>query len=173
MKLVCIHGNSADSSIFDEINPPGFQKICLNLPGHGGTDLGDVRSFLDLVKHCHDKIAHLENVVLLGSSLGGHIVHHLVKDFNPIGIITVGAPPLNFQTVMGAFTQVEGSQYLFQSDVNEHSSRMIVEKMLELQKSKTEQLNKIFQRTNPQVRAIIGASLMRGEFLDEVELLKN
>jgi hypothetical protein len=173
MKLVCIHGNSADSSVFDEINPPGFQKISFNLPGHGSTEMGDVRGFLDLVKFCHDKIAHLENVVLLGSSLGGHIVHHLIKDLNPIGIITVGAPPLNLQTVMNAFTQIEGSQFLFQSDVKEQSSRMIVEKMLEIQKTKTDELNSIFQKTNPQIRPLIGTSLMRGEFLDEVELLKN
>ena len=173
MNLVCIHGNSSDASVFDEINIPGVNKVVLTLPGHGGTELGKVSSFQDLVKHCYQQISHLDDIILLGSSLGGHIVHHLLQDLKPKAIITFGAPPLNLQTVMQAFVPLEESQILFKSEASPEASRALADKMLELRKDKIEFISRIFQNTAPQAREIIGGSLMRGEFLDEVELLKN
>lgn len=173
MNLVCIHGNSSDASVFDEINIPGIQKIVFNLPGHGGSNLGSISTFQDLVNYSYQQISHLDNIVLLGSSLGGHIAHHLLKDITPKAIITFGAPPLNHQTVMQAFSPLEEAQILFKAEVIPEASRALADKMLELRKDKIELVSKIFQNTSPQAREIIGASLMRGEFLDEVELLKN
>ena len=171
MNLVCIHGNSLDSTIFDSINISGFKKIAIDLPGHGKRDLGELKSFSDLVEIVYQEIRHLENVVLLGSSLGGHIAHHLLAKMRPLGILTISAPPLNLGSVSKAFLPNPLSHLLFQQEISLPNALVLAESMLSLKRDNVGMLSQLIMGTNPLVREIIGQSLMRGEFLDEVQLL--
>ncbi len=173
MNLVCIHGNSLDSTIYDSINVDGFQKITLNLPGHGGRELGNVKSFLDFVDVIYNDIAPLKDVVLLGSSLGGHIVHHLLNRMKPLAVITISSPPLNLETVGKAFAPNSVGQLLFQAEISPAEAMILGDSMLSLRKDLVPRLSAMIEATEPQARGIIAGSLMKAEFLDEVELLKN
>jgi pimeloyl-ACP methyl ester carboxylesterase len=172
MKLVCIHGNSLDKTVFDSINVEGFEKYSLNLPGHGLRDIGSVKGFADLVESVFEEIKPLKNVVLFGTSLGGHIAHHLLAKFEPLGIVTIAAPPLNLAHVAKAFLPNPLGHLLFQADISLDEAQQLASSMLSLKKEQAPLLSKMISQTNPQIRQIIGNSLGRAEFLDEVELLK-
>jgi pimeloyl-ACP methyl ester carboxylesterase len=172
MNLVCIHGNSLDSTIFNGINVEGFEKKSLTLPGHGGRPLGEMNSFLDLVEGVYQEIAHLKDVVLLGSSLGGHIVHHLLTKMQPLAVITISSPPLNLETVGSAFTPNSVGQLLFQAQLSSHEATTLADSLLSLRKDLIPSLRDLILGTDPKAREVIAKSLISGEFLDEVALLK-
>lgn len=171
MKLVCIHGNSLDASVFNQINIPGVQKIAVNLPGHGSRKLTSETAFIDFVDAVYEEIKDLKDVVLLGLSLGGHICHHLLEKMNPLSVVTFGAPPLNLNTVAKAFGPNPLGQLLFRGEISESQALELANSMLVLNKNHVNDLAKLFISTNPHVREVIGQSLMRGEFKDELKLL--
>ncbi|HXH73941.1 MAG TPA: alpha/beta hydrolase [Bacteriovoracaceae bacterium] len=173
MNLVCIHGNSLSGTIFDDIDVKGFNKIVIELPGHGKTELGSVNSFFDLVQYVKEKVEGLSDVVLLGSSLGGHIAHHLLESFAPLGVVTISAPPLNLASAAEAFLPNPLGHLLFQVDITKDEAHSLAESMLTLRKDRTSLLSDLIIATDPKVRKIIGASFMKGEFLDEKALLTN
>lgn len=171
VKLICIHGNSLDRSIFDLIGVEGFEKITLDLPGHGSAPLGDVSSFQGLVDTVYDQIKEMPEIVLLGCSLGGHIAHHLLGRLNPLALITISAPPLNLETVGKAFNPDSLGNLLFQAHITEAEADMLAESMLSLRKDQKSFLRSSILNTAPEARQVIAQSLMKGEFLDEVKLL--
>lgn len=171
MNLVCIHGNSLDASIFDSIHVSGFNKISITLPGHGKKDIGHTSSFQEMVDSVFDEIKNLENVILLGSSLGGHIAHHLLAKMNPLGVISISSPPLNLENVSKAFLPHPHSHHLFTANVSENDALALADSMLTFKKDLVGKLSSLILNTNPMIRDVIGKSLMKGEFLDEIDLL--
>jgi pimeloyl-ACP methyl ester carboxylesterase len=172
MNIVCIHGNSLDATIFDSINVEGFQKRTFNLPGHGGRELANAKSFSDFVDTVYNDIAHLKDVVLLGSSLGGHIAHHLLNKMNPLALVTISSPPLNLETVARAFAPNPVGQLLFQTELTSLEAQSLADSLLSLRKDLVPRLTGLIEASNPQARGYIASSLMKGEFLDEVALIK-
>ncbi len=172
MNLVCIHGNSLDATIFDSIHVDGFHKINLHLPGHGGRELGHAKSFSDFVDTVYNDIAHLKDVVLLGSSLGGHIAHHLLAKMQPLAIVSISSPPLNLQTVAQAFAPNPVGQLLFQTELSSLEAQTLADSLLSLRKDLAPRLKGLIEATHPDARGYIASSLMKGEFLDEVALIK-
>jgi pimeloyl-ACP methyl ester carboxylesterase len=173
MNLVCIHGNSLNSSIFDEISIPFANKTAINLPGHGGRSIGNNKSFLDLVDTVFDDLEGKKDLVLFGSSLGGHITYHLLSKLAPLAIITISSPPLNIENISKAFLPNPLGALLFQEEISESDSLNLSRKMLHLKNQDAPKLSQMIQSTDPKIRGVIGQSLMRGEFLDEVKLLTN
>jgi esterase/lipase len=173
MMLVCIHGNSLDASVFNEINIPGIQKIAVNLPGHGTKALSSETTFADFVEDVYQEIKDLEDVVLLGLSLGGHIAHHLVEKMNPLAVVTFGAPPLNVQNVSKAFGLNPLGQLLFGGEISKSQALELANSMLPLNKKYVNDLAKLITSTNTRAREVLSQSLMKGEFQDEVKLLTN
>jgi hypothetical protein len=90
---------------------------------------------------------------------------------NPLGIISISSPPLNLETVAKAFTTNSVGHLLFQSVISPAEAQLLADSMLSLRKDLVPLLSKQIMATNPEARGIIAASLMKGEFLNEVELL--
>ena len=172
INLICIHGNSLDRSIFDLISVEGFDKVTLDLPGHGSSPLGDVSSFQDLVENVYERIHQMPEIILLGCSLGGHIAHHLLERLNPKALITISAPPLNLETVGTAFNKDSLGNLLFQAHITDAEADMLAESMLSLRKDQKSSLRSLILATDPEARKSIAQSLLKGEFLDEVKLLE-
>lgn len=172
VKLICIHGNSLDRSIFDSISVEGFEKVTLDLPGHGSSPLGDASSFQHLVNKVYDQIHQMPEIILLGCSLGGHIAHHLLERLTPLALITISAPPLNLETVGAAFNKDSLGNLLFQAHVSEAQADMLADSMLSLRKDQKSTLRSLILATDPEARKVIAQSLMKCEFLDEVKLLE-
>lgn len=173
MNLVCIHGNSLDSSIFDFISVDGVRKITIDLPGHGIEPISGTSSFLDLVEFVYSKIKHLDDIILFGSSLGGHIAYHLLSKITPLAIVTISSPPLNLDTVGIAFLPNTLGQLLFTANINPNDAQALAQSMLSLENKFTPNLTQMILNTDPRIREIIGQSLLRGEFLDELSLIKS
>ena len=171
IKLICIHGNSLDRSIFDLISVEGFDKVTLDLPGHGSSPLGNVSSFQDLVDNVYERINQMGEIILLGCSLGGHIAHHLLERLNPQALITISAPPLNLETVGVAFNKDSLANLLFQTHLTDAEADRLAESMLSLRKDQKSSLRSLILATDPEARKSIAQSLLKGEFLDEVKLL--
>jgi pimeloyl-ACP methyl ester carboxylesterase len=173
LNLICIHGNSLDGNIFDAIHVDGFNKTIINLPGHGGTEIGNVKTFSDIVDSVFEDIKLMKDVIFLGTSLGGHIAHHLLAKVSPLGIITISSPPLNLASVGQAFLPHPLGHLLFQSLISADESIALADSFLALRKDRVLDIANSIRSTNPFIRELIGLSLSRGEFSDEVKLLSD
>ena len=89
--VICIHGNSMNQQIFDSLwNNPDFSDralVTFDLPGHGDSGLfpdpeanfsftGYGKVLIELID-----VLELENYIIMGHSLGGHIVLQTIAEF--------------------------------------------------------------------------------------------
>ena len=121
--IVFIHGNSSSSFVFDEVlkcKSIPQTKIAVELPGHGiNTNLGhEVKDFsievyraklIDLLSRIDD------DVLLVGNSLGGHLVIEVAQEVNRLkGLVIFGTPPLKKPlNLEEAFLPVDALQTFF------------------------------------------------------------
>jgi pimeloyl-ACP methyl ester carboxylesterase len=172
--LVCIHGNSQNSDVFRDFQVDGCEKILINLPGHGGRKMRNCKSFLDVVDAVYHDVKGIPDLVLVGLSLGGHVAHHLLERLTPHAVFTIGAPPLaDLSSVTKAFSPHPFLPYLFQNDLNGIQAQELARSMLMDRSPHVNDLCKMILKTSPDIRGLIGASFNRGEFRNEVDLLRN
>lgn len=172
INLVCIHGNSLNSSIFEKLNLPQLNKILINLPGHNNESIDDIDNFLAIVDSVKTKIENLDNVILFGYSLGGHIAHHLLDKLNNIkGIISVAAPPISLETAHEAFLPNPNVALLFKENLTENDIQLLAEEMTNNSQQKNT-ISKLISLANPKIRTILGLSLGQGQFENEILKLK-
>jgi len=103
--ILFIHGNSANQSVFSRQLESRIAERCrliaFDLPGHGKSDNaknphGDytIGSYAHLVSELADTL-HLEPLVLVGWSLGGHVaIEAAAQGLTVAGIVLSGTPPV-------------------------------------------------------------------------------
>lgn len=97
--LVLLHGFGVDHRILLPLDPVieaagGWRRIYLDLPGCGGTPIGDVASAEDVVGAVRDEIRRRvgdEPFAVLGNSFGGMLARRLAHDLRDrvLGLATV------------------------------------------------------------------------------------
>lgn len=103
--LVFLHGTGFSSDVFAEQMSSaaldGYRRVAIDFPGHGASGRadspGDVYSFVGLadVVSAVLKSLELDNVVLVGWSLGGHVALEMLdQDDRVSGALIFGTPPL-------------------------------------------------------------------------------
>ncbi|KAF1809985.1 alpha/beta-hydrolase [Eremomyces bilateralis CBS 781.70] len=118
--LLLLHGNSSHSRIFAPLlstlhSPLPCSLLLLDLPGHGAsTNSPDPTTYtmpgyacdvLDVLNHPG---IHVQNLIIFGWSLGGHIAIELIPLLGPRlkGLMLVGTPPaLGAEQTVRAFTR--------------------------------------------------------------------
>lgn len=110
--LLLVHGNSASSATWDELfsaqELSGHRLVAPDLPGHGGSaPLDDPRGYSlpgygGVVAGLVEQL-DLDGAVLVGWSLGGHIVIEALPDVPQAeGVAVFGTPPLGVPPDMDA-----------------------------------------------------------------------
>lgn len=102
--ILFIHGNSGDAANFRLmwVDPAlaAFHLVAIDLPGHGksarssNTDSYQVLSSSKFAAALIDKL-NLNNVVVVGHSLGGHVAVHAAQYSNRVaGVMVIGSAPI-------------------------------------------------------------------------------
>lgn len=179
LNIVFIHGNSMHSGFFlqqlESTILSDYNLIALDLPGHGKSRNLESYSIFKLVDALFETIKELNNIVLVGHSLGGHLSMQLLPKLGEKckGILVFGAAPLKLPlNVEEAYCLNEDSAKFFQSDMDEISrtklAKIIYDKKDEFFNSLLESLEK----TDGAFRKGIAESTMSQAMFDEIEILK-
>lgn len=174
--IVFVHGNSSSSFVFDAVLKSKLipqTKITIDLPGHGvNADEGnEIRDFsievyraklIDLLSGIDD------DILLVGNSLGGHLVIEVAQEINRLkGLVIFGTPPLKKPlNLEEAFLPVDALQTFF----TENPSDANIESAINLavqNKEHVRDLIKDFKKANPKVRTAVAVDIGEANFLDQ------
>lgn len=119
--LLFIHGNSAcveafEPQLSDSNLSKNFRLIAIDLPGHGESAPAEnpehtysFRGYAEVIAEIIEKL-DLENVIVVGWSLGGHIAIELINKENAFckvsklkGLVLTGTPPVSLKTMQETF----------------------------------------------------------------------
>ena len=184
--VICIHGNSLSQRLFSPLmeaqNLIENPIITYDLPGHGNSGTPENPetdySLPGYGAHLKNLVSTLglENVILFGFSLGGHIAleaagHHLGRKVK--GVFSIGAPPIDtVQDIPEAFQTFPGGISLFTEDLTEQQILLIVENIVEnktLQKILFEDIRKTDRRAR---KYLVETMMVQGKCHSEHEYLK-
>lgn len=180
--LVCIHGNSSSSKVFEKlkkIESKDIEIFDLDLPGHGKntknytnhTDFS-ISFFSDFLI---DKINALNaNVLLIGNSLGGHLALEIAELINNLkGIVIFGTPPLQKPlNLEEAFLPIEALQTFFTENPSDHHIENAISYAIQNKTIKDILIND-FKNTNPLVRSSLANDIGLGNLKNEYVIYKN
>ncbi len=134
--VLFVHGNSSSSKIFDRQTAAVFAQnrrlLALDLPGHGASSDapdpvatyamdGFAETGLDLLS-----ALNIEKAVLVGWSLGGHIVLEMAAQWSGVtGVVIVGTPPIGSDPhdLAAAFLPSDHMELTFKAEFSEAEAR--------------------------------------------------
>ena len=181
--VLFIHGNSQSSQTFrKQFNSPDlseFRLIALDLPGHGDSsfDTGpEVYSLPYYNKLVFQFIAQmgLSKPILVGHSLGGHIILENPFGIELKGIFLSGTPPVckPFDPSL-VFCDHPASNMLYRHDLSDSDIRVFANACFSSPSPETENEMVDIKKTDPCARAKLGESVASNNFNDEVVAVKN
>jgi len=181
-----VHGNSSSGQSFlRQLQSPLGQThrlVAIDLAGHGSsapgsnpqaayTLPGQAQALVTLARQLG-----LESAVLVGWSLGGHVVLE-ASDLLPdaAGLMIFGTPPLGFPPAMGeAFLPHPAMGAAFKAELSEEETQALVSAFfMPNGQPLPDQFIADARRTDGQARAGIAASIQPGGYRDEVEVVTN
>jgi len=187
--LVFIHGNSLNASLFtNQFNAQALNQyriVALDLPGHGDSlksenpqqDYG-VNKFIATLQELIQKL-NLDNIVLVGHSLGGHIAIHLLPALLKTGlqikgIVLIGTPPLTLPPALEkAFLPNPSMGLAFKPDLSSDEIQMLSKAFINVEMPQFEKVESAIRTTDPLARAYIGQSIATEINESEVDILHN
>jgi pimeloyl-ACP methyl ester carboxylesterase len=183
--VVLIHGNSSSSRAFSrQLDGPlgqRFRLIAVDLPGHGASDDAKDPSAYSLPGHARAVRAvldalEIEEAHFVGWSLGGHIALEMAPDLsNARGFVIFGTPPLASAEAMSeAFLPNPAMKVTFQESVDSAEASAYVAAFFRPGFANIPPffLDDVL-RTDGRARSNLGASVQRGEVLDECEVARD
>jgi len=179
--IVFIHGNSSSSTIFRNVLKDvniSQTKIAVDLPGHSYKDkIGDESNF-SIKLFCGYLIKLIESIdddiLLVGSSLGGHLAIEIALKVKRLkGLVVFGTPPLkhpmNFEE---AFLPIpEFSTFLV-----ENPSSQNIQNIVDISIRKPEYREGVvrdFIKANGKARSELAKGIEGNKFVDEFEIFTN
>ena len=184
LTLIFIHGNSMsiesfdrqfDSSLADK-----YSLAAIDLPGHGGTRIGDngkqFYSVPGLISFLVDVIGELkpENYILMGHSLGGHIAIEAAGKLDGLrGIMAWGTPPLTYRDIgLSPFTDHPAIPLIFSENLDEKDVDALSKAYWSKNSEPPSVISKKIIQTDPAFRSAMSKSIEAGEWVDEVEVIE-
>ncbi|WPP48672.1 alpha/beta fold hydrolase [Catalinimonas niigatensis] len=183
--LIFIHGNSLSSRFwqpqFESDLSRYFNLLALDLPGHGQSEpaADPISSYslsaygqviLDLLNQ--QKIV---SFVLIGHSLGGHVVLELLpflSEFTCRGVVVVGTPPLQKPWDQGQpFLPNPNAALLFQEQATDEALEALSMSMVRPGGEAWPLLPETYRQTDPLARITFIQNTLTGQYQDEVALI--
>ena len=185
ISIVFIHGNSCSGRTFtkqlnsDMGNQLGM--LAIDLPGHGNSENPSEKSYFSINGYARVvseilKELNLNEIILVGCSLGGHIALHastLLQNLK--GILIFGAPPLTKPLDFdNAFLPHEAMKYLFSPTLTYSNATAFARSFFspnyeaDIEVFITDILN-----TSGLARSELGKSAAELNFMDEHEIIES
>lgn len=177
--IVFIHGNSLSSEcfrgLFDSSLSKMYRLIAFDFPGHGKSSRSvnpeQDYTFLGMVKTLKEVIAelNLEDYILVGHSLGGHIAIQASTQLFSKGLVTYGTPPLAIPpAIQEAFIMRQELMQMFTPEITPEQIHSVGVAFSDNRESQNLIAAEI-AKADPLVRAFIGKSIMENAFIaDEI-----
>ncbi|MFW5656467.1 MAG: alpha/beta fold hydrolase [Bacteroidota bacterium] len=183
--LFFIHGNSLNSGLFyrqfEDAALGNYRIIAPDLPGHGRSSRStnpekgySVKNYIQLLAEFTNKL-QLEDIILFGHSLGGHIAINLSNELagKISGLAIMGTPPLTVPPKMEeAFLPNPALAYAFKPDLSDEELKQLSSAFINEEQNNFELLKSAIITADPLVRPFIGKSIST-EVTDEVSILQN
>jgi pimeloyl-ACP methyl ester carboxylesterase len=182
--VVLVHGNSSSSRAWDPLLTGEFGQrfrcLAVDLPGHGRSDPAppEVYSMPGYAGVLAGFVAEtgVENAVVVGWSLGGHIaIEAAPKLLGAAGFVVFGTPPVGSPAQLAeAFLPNPAVNIGFVADVDEQAARSYAESFLAPGSSlPVDDFVADILATDGAARADLMASIEAGRFADEVDIVAN
>lgn len=181
--IVFIHGNSLNSLSFKKqfelLND--IPLIAINIPGHGNsirsTEFENVYCLPGYIKAVKDVIKQLElsDYILAGHSLGGHIAIEAAEELNAIkGLFIFGTPPIGMPPQMDQmFHSHPLMNLLFSGEISKEDALSLSNSFIHNPSLHINELSNYILQTDPNTRLNLGASIGKGQFKNELEIINN
>lgn len=185
LPVVFIHGNSLSSHNFSKQfeNPllnKKYRLIAMDLTGHGKSsrakDLEKEYSFQGMISTLIEFVDKLKlnNAVFVGHSLGGNMLLDAANILNTAkGFVIFGAPPIAVPPQMEKYFLPNPAFMLaYKADLNEEEMHTLASAFVN---NKEQIINVIadIKKTDPDMRAYLGASIRPENLSDQVKIIEN
>ena len=179
--IIFLHGNSLNSFTFHkQLETLDLPMVSVDLPGHGKSEFakdpentytfpGYVKLIVDVIKQLN-----LENFILVGHSLGGHIAIGVAAQLKTCkGLFIFGTPPLEtINSLARAFLPNPLFPLMLQGTLTAQNANDLAESML-FQKEYKQEISDAIYTTDANARAYFGAFVAKGIVPNEVESIKS
>jgi pimeloyl-ACP methyl ester carboxylesterase len=160
-----------NSSLFQDFNITAF-----DLPGHGNSGIIESYTIPNLIEVIQNNLSDLNNIILIGHSLGGHLAIQLLPFLKSRceGLILIGCPPLKLPlNVEDAYILNEVSANFLQKEVNDINICKMAQLIYPKDDAVFDSIVSSFKKTDGKFREDFATSLVQGEIQDEVKILKS
>jgi pimeloyl-ACP methyl ester carboxylesterase len=182
--LLFFHGNSSCAESYHyqlSAFSSRFHCIAMDFLGHGESSPAlepQAYSFAGCAQQISEfiKAKDLNNVVLVGHSLGGHAANDALPNIDGVlGAVFVGAPPFNGDTIQRAFEPDPSDGLIFEesltTDEIDFLSGLFVNREV-IDSSDYSRVMSAIKKTHSKVRPSILDGLASGDFVDEIRVLQ-
>lgn len=177
--VVLVHGNSHHFGSFSPLlaNLPGdkYRLIGIDLPGHGKSPPArspetcySLPGYAELLVEVVDFLA-ISEAVFTGHSLGGHIVLEALPHLpSAVGAFVMGTPPVaNSTDFAEAFLPNPAGGAIFQAEMSQQAAVAFDALLTDLPAEEASLIRNSYHGTDSLARAMMGESIMAGQFRDE------
>lgn len=181
--VILVHGNSCSSRAWSPLLHGGFGErfrcLALDLPGHGDSapaedpELYSAPEFAAVLVD-FAKATDAEDAVVVGWSMGGHIVLEAAPTLpEAAGFVLFGTPPVSDPAdLTRGFLPNPAMAVGFQADVDLDAARTYAENFLAPGSTvSTDEFVEDILRTDGAARAHLFASIQAGRLADEIEIV--
>lgn len=175
--IVFLHGNSSSSKVFQNVVDADlpYTMLAFDLPGHGLSEFSENisdYSFDNYKKLTLAKIKLLTgNVILVGNSLGGHIVIEIAEKVpNLKGVIIMGTAPVKSPLNLEEAITPNDALPVFMNDNPSDADICKAVMISTCQKNSHKLLIDDFYQTDGKIRSAIALDLTHGRLGNEYEI---
>lgn len=180
--VLLLHGNSLSSLAFARqfASPLGkeYRLVALDLPGHGrSAPAHDPRTTCTLPGYAEIvaafvKALALDRAVLVGWSLGGHVLLEASGQLqNSPGLMLFGTPPVGKPMAGEAFLPHPAMGLVFTSDLSAAEAEMVTAAFFKPGSEIPPFFSEDIQRTDGRAREALRISIGEGRYADEVKIV--
>ncbi|MEN8251782.1 MAG: alpha/beta hydrolase [Bacteroidota bacterium] len=180
--ILLIHGNSSSGETFkNQMGSDSYKIVAIDLPGHGNSDRFPDLSHYNMPGYAEviaeaAKELNMEDAVLVGWSLGGHIALEAVKLLPKLkGVVIYGTPPLAFPPAMeDAYFPHPAMGVGFAADITEEQAIAYADAFFSEGTTAPHQpfLDDIL-KTDGNARAGLAASIVPDGYEDEIKIVES
>ncbi len=184
--VIFLHGNSFSGLTFcRQLESPLGEKyrlVAIDLPGHGSSARAEnprsaytMRAYADVLSTMAG-ILGLDEAVVVGWSLGGHIVLEASGALKKArGFMIFGTPPVGFTAPLSeAYLPNPVTPFFFKPELSDEEITAMAASVLSPGTSEAPGLFMAdIRRTDERARLVLGESLAEGRYKDEVDIVAN
>jgi len=179
------HGNSSSAEsflpLFETALGKDYKLVAVSLPGHGRSaspsteaarestySLAGLGKFAAELVHVYGAPRYW----LVGQSVSGHALLESIDDFpEASGLVLLSAPPVSLPQFAQAFRPDPVSALIFKPELSEDDIEQLSSAFVSTSNPEVrQQVGNYIRNTDPQFRAMLGASVAQGKVKDECQI---